>query len=195
MDARAAKSLLRWSTSRSWRRAQAAIKRSTEERIVSPARRASLYRLTASLKIEALKGDSTLGKAFMLSRADRRRSHRGIPREPPGSRANTSPRRRARRAIRCPRVGPSGRPRSRQTCRPASAPRSTSPAPRIAPHLRDVAEPKTRASQGQDLAGLATLNEFLQGAIHGSRIRLLTREAGGLLQYVLTEHKICPFHV
>jgi hypothetical protein len=68
---RASKSRSWWATVNPCRRAHAAIRQSTPDRMVTPARRAARYNWIASWKTSSRRGDSTIGNASIASRAMR----------------------------------------------------------------------------------------------------------------------------
>jgi hypothetical protein len=93
---RASKSRSWWATVNPCRRAHAAIRQSTADRMVTPARRAARYNWIASWKTSSRRGDSTIGNASIASRAMRMPVHRESPGAPPARPGGRS------RSLRCP---------------------------------------------------------------------------------------------
>ena len=190
-----------WCSSvRSLRMAQTAIRQSTLDRTVTPARRASLYRSTACSYTAVSSGASTIGNASNARRAIRKaRSSRKpcstscrMGRQSTISSRSANSRNRMRGGRR--NVSIQTEVSTRYTVGPGPT-RTRPPARLVVTHRGQIAFPKTGSGQLQDASGARPSHEVGQRPVYGLRVCALSTEPLGFLQEVAIKHKICAFHV
>src|SRR3954470_2700754 len=173
--------------------AQAAIKQSTLDRIVSPIRRPERYKSAACRKMSSPSGDSTMGNARIDSRARRNAGSLSKPcntswmtgRQVTMSSKSTISSRRTFAGRRKISIHTEV---STRTTAPFSIDRF------VFAHDAQIAVPQPGTRQLQNLSRLGALHHLAQRPFDSARVRSFAADAGGFVEQRLVKHKISTFH-